>query len=476
MSDVFQFMKLSRNPGDKVEASVRKIEFKEIYQPLNAVDAADQAGRCLSCGNPYCEWKCPVHNYIPDWLKLVEEGRLFEAAELSHQTNSLPEICGRVCPQDRLCEGACTLNQGGFGAVSIGSIEKYITDEAFKAGWRPDMSKVVWTDKTVGIIGAGPAGLACADVLVRNGVKAVVYDRYEEIGGLLTFGIPEFKLEKDIVRRRREILEGMGVEFVLNTEVGKDISFDKLMSKHDAVFMGMGAYNAMRGGFPGEDSKGVLQALPYLINNVRQSMGTLPEGEVPISMKGKRVLVLGGGDTAMDCIRTAIRQGAVNVKCIYRRGEESMPGSKREVANAKEEGADFLWNYQPLAIEPMVGGTLAVRLAQTQHFPTGTRGRGTVELVPGSEMVIQCDRVIIAFGFMPQKQSWCETAGIMTDKAARVKTNLKSTFHHQTSHSKIFAAGDMVTGSDLVVTAVFGGRQAALEIVDYLANTDLNVS
>ncbi|MDE1715558.1 FAD-dependent oxidoreductase, partial [Chromobacterium amazonense] len=330
--------------------------------------------------------------------------------------------------------------------------------------------------KTVGIIGAGPAGLACADVLVRNGVKAVVYDRYEEIGGLLTFGIPEFKLEKDIVRRRREILEGMGVEFVLNTEVGKDISFDKLMSKHDAVFMGMGAYNAMRGGFPGEDSKGVLQALPYLINNVRQSMGTLPEGEVPISMKGKRVLVLGGGDTAMDCIRTAIRQGAVNVKCIYRRGEESMPGSKREVANAKEEGADFLWNYQPLAIEPMVGGTLAVRLAQTQHFPTGTRGRGTVELVPGSEMVIQCDRVIIAFGFMPQKQSWCETAGIMTDKAARVKTNLKSTFHHQTSHSKIFAAGDMVTGSDLVVTAVFGGRQAALEIVDYLANTDLNVS
>ncbi|STB69118.1 Glutamate synthase [NADPH] small chain [Chromobacterium violaceum] len=294
MSDVFQFMKLSRNPGEKVEASVRKVEFKEIYQPLHAVDAADQAGRCLSCGNPYCEWQCPVHNYIPNWLKLVEEGRLFEAAELSHQTNSLPEICGRVCPQDRLCEGACTLNQGGFGAVSIGSIEKYITDEAFKAGWRPDMSKVVWSDKKVAIIGAGPAGLACADVLVRNGVKAIVYDRYEEIGGLLTFGIPEFKLEKTVVRRRREILEGMGVQFILNTEIGKDISFAELLKNYDAIFMGLGAYKFIKGALPGENSEGVLEALPYLVNNVRQILGTLPKDEAPLSMAGKRVLVLGG--------------------------------------------------------------------------------------------------------------------------------------------------------------------------------------
>ncbi|KJH66650.1 FAD-dependent oxidoreductase [Chromobacterium violaceum] len=469
MSDVFQFMKLSRNPGEKVEASVRKVEFKEIYQPLHAVDAADQAGRCLSCGNPYCEWECPVHNYIPNWLKLVEEGRLFEAAELSHQTNSLPEICGRVCPQDRLCEGACTLNQGGFGAVSIGSIEKYITDEAFKAGWRPDMSKVVWTDKTVGIIGAGPAGLACADVLVRNGVKAVVYDRYEEIGGLLTFGIPEFKLEKEVVRRRREILEGMGVEFVLNTEVGKDISIDKILKKHDAIFMGMGAYRYMRGNFSGEDSPGVLEALPYLINNVRQSLGTLPQGEAAISMRGKRVLVLGGGDTAMDCNRTAIRQGAKRVICAYRRDEVNMPGSKREVANAKEEGVEFLWNRQPLAIEPMIGGTLAVKLGETRLSEAGAKGRSAVELVPGGGEVLECDHVIIAFGFQAEAAAWFDACGVRTENGSgRTKVSLGGKYPYQTSNPKVFAGGDQVRGADLVVRAVFEGRQAAESLCAYL--------
>ncbi|OWY37873.1 glutamate synthase small subunit [Xenophilus sp. AP218F] len=467
-SDAFQFMKLSRNPGDKVEASVRKIEFKEIYQPLTAVDAAEQAGRCLSCGNPYCEWQCPVHNYIPDWLKLVEEGRLFEAAELSHKTNSLPEICGRVCPQDRLCEGACTLNQGGFGAVSIGSIEKYITDEAFKAGWRPDMSKVVWTDKKVAVIGAGPAGLACADVLVRNGVKAVVYDRYEEIGGLLTFGIPEFKLEKSVIKRRREIMEGMGVEFVLNTEVGKDISIDKLLKDYDAIFMGMGAYKPMKGGFPGEDSPGVLEALPYLINNVRQSMGTLPDSEAPISMKGKRVLVLGGGDTAMDCVRTAIRQGAKKVVCAYRRDEANMPGSRREVSNAREEGVEFLWNRQPVSIEPMIGGTLAVRLAATRLGEPDAKGRRNAEIIPGSEEVIQCDHVIIAFGFQADAVSWFDSANIVSDERGRTIAPGHISFKHQTSNSKVFAGGDMVRGADLVVRAVFEGRQAAEGILPYL--------
>jgi glutamate synthase (NADPH/NADH) small chain len=273
MGDVFQFMNLQRNPGEKIAAEVRKQQFFEIYQPLNTGEAGEQAGRCLGCGNPYCEWECPVHNYIPNWLKLVKEGKLFEAAELSHKTNSLPEICGRVCPQDRLCEGSCTLNQGGFGAVTIGSVEKYITDEAYKAGWRPDVSKVVWTDKKVAIIGAGPAGLGCADVLARNGVKPVVFDRYEEIGGLLTFGIPEFKLEKSVVKRRRELMEGMGVEFRLNTEVGRDITIGQLLGEYDAVFMGMGAYQYMKGGFPGENLPGVSEALPFLINNVRNSMG-----------------------------------------------------------------------------------------------------------------------------------------------------------------------------------------------------------
>ncbi|OQS42495.1 FAD-dependent oxidoreductase [Chromobacterium haemolyticum] len=467
MSDVFQFMKLSRNPGDKVDASVRKIEFKEIYQPLHSVDAADQAGRCLSCGNPYCEWECPVHNYIPNWLKLVEEGRLFEAAEMSHKTNSLPEICGRVCPQDRLCEGACTLNQGGFGAVSIGSIEKYITDEAFKAGWRPDMSKVVWTDKKVAVIGAGPAGLACADVLVRNGVKVVVFDRYEEIGGLLTFGIPEFKLEKSVIKRRREIMDGMGVEFVLNTEIGKDVQIEELLEQYDAIFMGMGAYKYMKGGFPGEDLPGVLEALPYLINNVRQGLGTLPEGEPPITMQGKRVVVLGGGDTAMDCNRTAIRQGAKSVVCAYRRDEANMPGSKREVANAKEEGVEFLWNRQPLTIEPMIGGTLAVKLAET-HLASA-KSRGTVELVPGGGGVLECDHVIIAFGFQAKAAAWFDGCGVQAEHGfGRTKVSLIGKYPYQTSNPRIFAGGDQVRGADLVVRAVFEGRQAAESLCAYL--------
>ncbi|WP_305883539.1 FAD-dependent oxidoreductase [Chromobacterium sp. S0633] len=469
MSDVFQFMKLSRNPGDKVDASVRKIEFKEIYQPLHSVDAADQAGRCLSCGNPYCEWECPVHNYIPNWLKLVEEGRLFEAAEMSHKTNSLPEICGRVCPQDRLCEGACTLNQGGFGAVSIGSIEKYITDEAFKAGWRPDMSKVVWTDKKVAVIGAGPAGLACADVLVRNGVKAVVFDRYEEIGGLLTFGIPEFKLEKSVIKRRREIMEGMGVEFVLNTEIGKDVQIEELLEQYDAIFMGMGAYKYMKGGFPGEDLPGVLEALPYLINNVRQGLGTLPDGEEPITMQGKRVVVLGGGDTAMDCNRTAIRQGAKSVICAYRRDEANMPGSKREVANAKEEGVEFSWNRQPTAILQCSTDALVVNLMATRLGEPDSKGRRTVELIPGSEESLECDCVIIAFGFQVEAAAWFTAQGIGVTSNNRVIVSEQDRYPYQTSNPKVFSGGDMVRGADLVVRAVFEGRQAADSILNYLS-------
>ena len=266
-----QFLEIPRRGPDKEPAEVRIRHFSEIYGSYDGADAASQAGRCLSCGNPYCEWKCPVHNYIPDWLRLVEEGKLFQAAELSHQTNSLPEICGRVCPQDRLCEGACTLNDG-LGAVSIGDIERYITDEAFKLGWRPDMSNVADTGKRVGIVGAGPAGLAAADVLARNGIRSVVFDAYPEIGGLLTFGIPPFKLDKEIVRRRRQIMEGMGVCFVLNTRIGEDRSFESLLEEFDAVFLGMGTYSSVAGGFAGEDLPGVHEALPYLVSNIRREM------------------------------------------------------------------------------------------------------------------------------------------------------------------------------------------------------------
>lgn len=269
LENSFQFLDVPRLEPIKKDIVTRSTEFVEIYQPFDSESVAQQSHRCLECGNPYCEWKCPVHNYIPNWLKLASEGQIFQAAELCHQTNTLPEVCGRVCPQDRLCEGACTLNDG-FGAVTIGNVEKYINDTAFALGWRPDMSEVVWTDKKVAIIGAGPAGLGCADILVRNGVKPVIFDKRPEIGGLLTFGIPEFKMEKDVMRNRRVIFEGMGMEFRLETEIGSDVSIDELLSEYDAVFMGMGTYTYMRGGFAGEELEGVYDALDYLIANVNR--------------------------------------------------------------------------------------------------------------------------------------------------------------------------------------------------------------
>jgi len=294
-----QFLEIPRKDPVKENAAERIKHFGEIYESYDGANAAAQAGRCIACGNPYCEWKCPVHNYIPNWLDLIEQGKLFEAAELSHQTNSLPEICGRVCPQDRLCEGSCTLNDG-IGAVTIGSIEKYITDEAVKLGWRPDMSHVVDSGKTVGIVGAGPAGLAAADVLARQGIRSVVYDAYPDIGGLLTYGIPSFKLEKAVVDKRRKILEGMGVKFVLNTRIGEDKPFDELLEEFDAVFLGMGTYKYVRGGFPGEDLAGVHEALPYLVSNVYREFAYDDDSVPYIDLAGKNVVVLGGGDTGMD--------------------------------------------------------------------------------------------------------------------------------------------------------------------------------
>jgi glutamate synthase (NADPH/NADH) small chain len=462
--NVMQFLDLPRQDPVKTDVVVRLKDFREIYGQYGADQAAQQSGRCLSCGNPYCEWKCPVHNFIPNWLKLVEEGHLFKAAELSHQTNSLPEICGRICPQDRLCEGACTLNDG-FGAVTIGSIEKYITDEALKQGWRPDLSKVVATGRKVALVGAGPASLGCADVLARNGVKTIVYDKYPEIGGLLTFGIPPFKLEKDVVKTRRQILEGMGVEFVLNTEIGKDIAFGKLLADYDAVFLGMGAYTYMKGGFRGEDLDGVHEALPYLISNVNRVLGIEKDSREFVNMKGKRVVVLGGGDTAMDCVRTAVRQRARDVTCVYRRDEANMPGSRREVSNAKEEGVEFLFNRQPLEIVGN-GKVEGVKVIETRLGKPDGRGRRQPEPVPGSEQVIEADRVVIAFGFRPSPAGWFAEHGLAVHDDGKIRVGKKPSF--QTGNPKVFAGGDMVRGADLVVTAVFEGREAAQGILDYL--------
>ncbi len=462
----FQFVELPREEPKKKPVARRKSEFAEIYEPVTARQVQQQAHRCLDCGNPYCEWKCPVHNYIPNWLKLATEGNILKAVELSHQTNSLPEVCGRVCPQDRLCEGACTLNDG-FGAVTIGATEKYITDTAFALGWKPDMSHVAWSDKQVAVIGAGPAGLACADVLVRHGVRPVVFDRYPEIGGLLTFGIPEFKLEKSVMSRRREIFNGMGVRFRLNTEVGKDVAIEQLLEEFDAVFMGMGTYNYMRGGFPGEELPGVTEALPYLISNVNHCLGLTLSPTDFIDLAGKRVVVLGGGDTAMDCNRTAIRQGAASVTCAYRRDEENMPGSRREVANAREEGVAFLFNRQPVEIVGN-GRVEGVRLVTTRLGEPDERGRRRPQTVPGSEEIIPADAVLVAFGFQPSPADWFARQGIETDKRGRVLAPENGRFAFQTHNPKIFAGGDMVRGSDLVVTAIWEGRQAALGMLDYL--------
>lgn len=444
----------------------RQQEFVEIYEPYNRHQVADQSDRCLACGNPYCEWKCPVHNYIPNWLKLIAEGNVMEAVELCHQTNSLPEVCGRVCPQDRLCEGACTLNDG-FGAVTIGSAEKYITDTAFALGWRPDMSKVVWTEKRVAVIGAGPAGLGCADILIRNGVRPVVFDSYPEIGGLLTFGIPPFKLEKKVMQRRREIFEGMGVEFRLNTEVGKDILMEELTKEFDVVFLGMGTYTNMKGGFPGEDLPNVVDALPFLVSNVNRLLDFEKDPSDFINVEGKRVVVLGGGDTAMDCVRTSVRQAATSVTCVYRRDEANMPGSRREVKNAKEEGVNFMFNRQPIEIR----GTNAVegiKLIETRLGEADDRGRQRPEPISGSEAILDADIVIIAFGFQPSPAAWLSEFEVETNDWGGIVAPEHQKYQFQTTNPKIFAGGDMVRGSDLVVTAIWEGRQAAEGILDYL--------
>ncbi len=467
----FQFLEVQAADPEKRPVGLRLHDFNEIYGRFNADEAASQAGRCLDCGNPYCEWKCPVHNYIPNWLKLIEEGRLLEAAELSHSTNTLPEICGRICPQDRLCEGDCTLNDG-LGAVSIGSIEKYITDEALKQGWRPDLSDVAATGWRVAVVGAGPAGLGCADILARNGVEPVVFDRYPRIGGLLTYGIPPFKLDKEVVETRRELMEGMGIEFRLGVEVGKDVTIEALLAEYDAVFLGMGAYRAVEGDFTGRDTEGVVPALAYLIGNVNAFMGTDAVGGRDINVDGERVVVLGGGDTAMDCNRTALRQGARSVTCVYRRDEANMPGSGREVKNAHDEGVIFRYNRTPVAIEADSGRVTGVRVAATRLGDPDARGRQAPEIVPDSEEVIPADRVIVAFGFSPEAPDWYEDHGIAHYADGRTLVADSGKHPFRTSNPRIFAGGDMVRGADLVVTAVYEGRQAAESILSTLRATD----
>jgi len=462
--DNFAFLQRERSDPDVFPLEIRRQEFREIYKPFEAQEAADQSERCLDCGNPYCEWKCPVHNYIPNWLKLAKEGRIFEAAELCHETNSLPEVCGRICPQDRLCEQACTL-QTGFGAVTIGAIERYIVDEAFKQGWRPDLSQVRPKPWSVGVVGAGPAGLACADVLSRNGVSVTVYDRHPEIGGLLSFGIPDFKLELQVMRQRRQIFEESGIQFRMNCEIGRDIEASDLLKMHDALFFGTGTYTPVEAQLPGMDAGGIVPALPYLIGQTAHLYGLKMAGYPHINLNGEEVLVLGGGDTAMDCVRTAIRQGAKSVTCVYRRDRENMPGSQREVDHAMKEGVKFEFNTLPVALQHQRGRLSGLEIVGTELIEDPDGGRSRPQTIAGSEKVLPASAVIFAFGYRPSPPEWLDDLDVRAESNGRVSI---SGLPGQTSNPAIFAAGDMVRGSDLVVTAIADARIAAQGLLQYL--------
>ena len=467
IKDNFPFLRFPRELPRELNVPVRVLGYGEIHGAYTPEATSEQAARCIDCGNPYCSWGCPLHNHIPRWLELARAGRVEDAAALMHETNPLPEICGRICPQDRLCEQACTL-ETGFGAVTIGAIERTITDEAFKRGWRPKLDDVEPSGKRVAVVGAGPAGLAAADVLARSGIAVDVFDRYEEIGGLLTFGIPPFKLDKDIVRMRRGVLEGMGVKFHLNTEIGRDVDFATMVKGYDAVFVGTGAYRFVDGKLPGQDLPGVHAALPFLIANMRKLLGTATATDVLPDLLGKRVVVLGGGDTSMDCVRTSVRHDAESVSCVYRRDEENMPGSRREVKYSRDEGVEFIFQRQPLEIlgSDKVTG---VRVAETRLLETGA-GRPRAEVVAGTEQVLDADVVILAFGFTPEPPQWAVANGIEFEKNGKIVLGGGGRLPLQTTNPKVFAGGDMWRGADLVVRAVLDGREAAKAIKQMFAS------
>ncbi|MFC3088849.1 NAD(P)-dependent oxidoreductase [Tabrizicola soli] len=468
---MLKFVTLGREMPEKREASLRSQDFHEIYREFADRKAAEQASRCSQCGVPYCQSHCPLHNNIPDWLKLTAEGRLQEAYELSQATNTFPEICGRICPQDRLCEGNCVIEQSGHGTVTIGSVEKYLTDTAWEEGWVKPIRPHAERPESVGIIGAGPGGLAAADMLRRQGVQVTVYDRHDRAGGLMTYGIPGFKLEKEVVERRNAQLEQAGVEFVLNCNVGEDIAFDAIRGQHDAVLIATGVYKARDMEAPGIGARGVVKALDYLTASNRRGFGDdVPEfdsGE--LNALGKRVVVIGGGDTAMDCVRTAIRQGALSVKCLYRRDRANMPGSQREVQNAEEEGVEFLWLSAPKAFT----GGIEVEGVMVQKMRLGApdaTGRQAPEVIEGADYVEPAELVIQALGFEPEDLPglW-GVPELAVTRWGTIKADFRS---HATSLAGVYAAGDIVRGASLVVWAIRDGREAAEAILSYLAQTE----
>lgn len=464
-SKMLQFVETERDMPAKRDATERRDDFLEIYGDYIEVKAQEQASRCSQCGVPFCQNHCPLQNNIPDWLKLTAEGRTEEAYHVSAATNNMPEICGRICPQDRLCEGSCVIEQSGHGTVTIGSVERYLTDSAWENGWVAPIKPRRERGLSVGIIGAGPAGLAAAEQLRWQGWQVTVYDRHDRAGGLLIYGIPNFKLDKSIVERRTKRLEEGGIKFEMGVNIGTDISFEKLREKHDSVLIATGVYNARDLNVPGGGAKGVSAALDFLIASNKRSLGDKIAGE---TAENKNVVVIGGGDTAMDCVRTAVRQGAKSVTCLYRRDHANMPGSRRETANAIEEGVVFEWLASPKSVHDDNGSASSVRADRMRLGAKDKSGRQAPEAIDGADFDVPADMVIKALGFTPEDMKVL-TEQLTTTRWGTVRVN-PLTF--ETNLPGVYAAGDIVRGASLVVWAIREGRDAAAHMHGYLAELE----
>ena len=472
---MLKFVNIGQQTPPKRAVGTRKEDFKEIYDDFIKQRAQEQSSRCSQCGVPFCQVHCPLSNNIPDWLKLTAEGRLKEAYELSQSTNNMPEVCGRICPQDRLCEGNCVIEQSGHGTVTIGSMEKYITDNAWEKGWVKPIDVKYEKSQSVGIIGAGPAGLAAAEQLRKNGYKITIYDRYDRAGGLLIYGIPNFKLEKHVVERRTKLLKDGGIEFVHNFEVGKDATLDQLRKKHDVILIATGVYKPREIELSGNDLENIFPAMEFLTASNKKGLGDKVElfDKGILNAEGKDVVVIGGGDTAMDCVRTSVRQKAKSVKCLYRRDKENMPGSAREVANAEEEGVEFVWLSSPKEFK----GTNKVEnliVDQIQLGEPDDSGRRRPQIKEGSEFKIKADMVIKALGFDPENLPYLfDAKDLQVTKWGTIKTDFDTM---ETNLKGVFAAGDIVRGASLVVWAIKDGRDAAVSIKKYLEKIEIKNS
>ena len=464
---MLKFVDIGQQNPPKRDISDRKEDFDEIYKEFLKDRAVQQSSRCSQCGVPFCQVHCPLSNNIPDWLKLTAEGRYEEAYQLSQSTNNMPEVCGRICPQDRLCEGNCVIEHSGHGTVTIGSIEKYITEKAWENGWVKPIEINSEKNESVGIIGSGPAGLACGEQLRKKGYKVTIYDRYDRAGGLLIYGIPGFKLEKHVVQRRIKLLEESGIKFVLNFEVGKDSSLTELREKHDAILIATGVYKAREVNLPGNDLSNIFPAMEFLTASNKKGLGDKVElfDNGTLNAEGKDVVVIGGGDTAMDCLRTSVRQNAKSVKCLYRRDRENMPGSAREVGNAEEEGVEFIWLTSPKEFK----GTNKIESVVVNKMKLGEpddSGRRKPVVEENSDFEIKADLVIKALGFDPE-----DLPKLFNEEKLQVSRwgTIKADFDTmETSIEGVFAAGDIVRGASLVVWGIKDGRDAATSIDNYL--------